>query len=178
MELFQIWLNLPPESKMVPAYFGMLWGEDIPRITPSPGVEVEVIAGMIDSHRPPSPPPDSWGSRSGSHLAIWHIRLEPGARWQLPLAPAGVNRMLHCVQGDDVGIGSNRFGAKTGARLRPEIETGIENHGEPAAFLLLQGQPIGARNSAVGPGHVATPFTNGPKGGSPSTPTGGWSIGT
>ena len=45
MELFQIWLNLPPESKMVPAYFGMLWGEDIPRISPSPGVEVEVMAG-------------------------------------------------------------------------------------------------------------------------------------
>jgi redox-sensitive bicupin YhaK (pirin superfamily) len=27
LELFQIWLNLPPESKMVPAYFDMLWSE-------------------------------------------------------------------------------------------------------------------------------------------------------
>jgi redox-sensitive bicupin YhaK (pirin superfamily) len=151
MELFQIWLNLPPESKMVPAYFGMLWGEDIPRITPSPGVDVEVIAGTIDSNRPPSPPPDSWGSRSDSHLAIWHITLEAGARWQMPVGPAGVNRMLHCVRGDDVSIGSTRFGEKIGARLRPEIETVIENHGEPAAFLLLQGQPIDAPVFQLGP---------------------------
>jgi hypothetical protein len=59
--------------------------------------------------------------------------------------------MLHCVQGDDVGIGSTRFGAKIGARLHPEIETGLENHGEPAAFLLLQGQPIGAPVFQLGP---------------------------
>ena len=151
MELFQIWLNLPPESKMVPAYFGMLWGEDIPRISPSPGVQVEVMAGAIESNRPPSPPPDSWGSRADSHLAIWHITLEPGARWEMPLAPSGVNRMLHCVQGNDVRIGSTSFGEKVGARLQPDIATTIENHGDPAAFLLLQGQPIGAPVFQLGP---------------------------
>jgi redox-sensitive bicupin YhaK (pirin superfamily) len=151
MELFQIWLNLPPESKMVPAYFGMLWGEDIPAIAPSPGVIVEVVAGAIDGHRPPSPPPDSWGSRQGSHLAIWHIRLDPDSRWELPTAPAGANRMLHCVQGDDVRIGPTRFGQKTGVRLRPEVSMTLENHGEPAALLLLQGMPIGAPVFQLGP---------------------------
>jgi redox-sensitive bicupin YhaK (pirin superfamily) len=151
MELFQIWLNLPPESKMVPAYFGMLWAEDIPTITPSPGVIVEVVAGAIDGHRPPSPPPDSWGSRRDSHLAIWHIRLDPASRWELPAAPSGVNRMLHCVQGDDVRIGPTRFGKKSGVRLRPEVPTTLENHGEPAAFLLLQGMPIGAPVFQLGP---------------------------
>ena len=37
LELFQIWLNLPPESKMVPAHFGMLWSETIPTVEPAPG---------------------------------------------------------------------------------------------------------------------------------------------
>jgi hypothetical protein len=110
MELFQIWLNLPPDSKLVPAYFGMLWGEEIPTIAPAPAVEVDVIAGAIDGKRPPSPPPDSWASRPDSHLAIWLIRLGPEARWQMPTAPSGVNRMLHCepaelllLQGKPIG---------------------------------------------------------------------------
>jgi len=151
MELFQIWLNLPPESKLVPAYFGMLWGEDIPTITPAPGVGVDVIAGPIDRGRPPSPPPDSWASRPDSHLAIWLIRLAPEARWRLPAAPAGVNRMLHCFQGNDVRIGADRFGARIGARLRPESGAVIENHGDPAELLLLQGKPIGAPVFQMGP---------------------------
>ena len=32
VELFQIWLNLPSEDKMVPAHFAMLWNKDIPRV--------------------------------------------------------------------------------------------------------------------------------------------------
>jgi hypothetical protein len=151
LELFQIWLNLPPQSKLVPAHFGMLWGEDIPTMTPASGVGVDVIAGQIDQSRPPSPPPDSWASRPDSHLAIWLIRLGPGTRWQLPVAPPGVNRMLHCFQGNDLRIGADGLGARVGARLRPELETVIENHGEPAELLLLQGMPIGAPVFQMGP---------------------------
>jgi redox-sensitive bicupin YhaK (pirin superfamily) len=151
LELFQIWLNLPPESKLVPAYFGMLWGEDIPTINPAPGVVVDVIAGPIDRHRPPSAPPDSWASRPDSHLAIWLIRLAPDARWEVPPAPAEVSRMLHCFQGTDVRIGSTRFDARVGARLQPHVRTALENHGEPAELLLLQGRPIGAPVFQLGP---------------------------
>jgi hypothetical protein len=59
--------------------------------------------------------------------------------------------MLHCVQGDDVRIGPDRFGQKTGVRLRPDAVTILENHGGPAAFLLLQGMPIGAPVFQLGP---------------------------
>jgi len=157
LELFQIWLNLPPESKMVPAHFGMLWSEDIPHIRPAPGVSVEVMAGEIDGHRAPAPPPDSWASRPESHLAIWHISLEPGATWELPVAPASANRMLHMVAGDDVRIGAKSFSDGTGIRLRPERSATLANHGSPAAFLLLQGEPIGAPVFQVGPFVMNTP---------------------
>jgi hypothetical protein len=59
--------------------------------------------------------------------------------------------MLHCVHGDDVRIGPTRFENKTGVKLRPEIATTLENHGGPAAFLLLQGRPIGAPVFQLGP---------------------------
>lgn len=157
LELFQIWLNLPPESKMVPAYFGMLWSEDIPHISPAPGVRVEVMAGEVDGHRAPAPPPDSWASRPESQLAIWHISLDPGATWELPTASASANRMLHMVAGDDVRISGTSFASGTGIRLRPERPAVLQNHGAPAAFLLLQGEPIGAPVFQMGPFVMNTP---------------------
>ena len=103
LELFQIWLNLPPQSKMVPAHFSMLWGEEIPTVVAEGGlVTVDVIAGALDGHGAPPPPPDSWASHPDSDLAIWLIRVAPGAKWSLPAAPAGVNRVLHCYLGSDV----------------------------------------------------------------------------
>jgi redox-sensitive bicupin YhaK (pirin superfamily) len=151
LELFQIWLNLPPESKMVSAYFGMLWSEDIPTVTPAPGVAVDVMAGSLDGMRPPAPPPDSWASRDDSHFAIWLIRLATGARWDLPPTAPGVNRMLHCFEGTDVRVGGARVTDGTGIRLRSDAATPLVNTGDPAEFLLLQGRPIGAPVFQMGP---------------------------
>jgi redox-sensitive bicupin YhaK (pirin superfamily) len=157
LELFQIWLNLPPESKMVPAHFAMLWSETIPHVGPAPGVTVEVMAGEVDGHRAPAPPPDSWASRPDSHLAIWHISLDHGARWELPAAPAAANRMLHCVAGDDINVAGTSIADGSGVRLRPEATPMIDNRGEPAALLLLQGRPIGAPVFQMGPFVMNTP---------------------
>lgn len=151
LELFQIWLNLPPESKMVPAYFGMLWGEDIPTVSPVRGVSVEVIAGELDSRRPPSPPPDSWASRSDTAFAIWLIRLDPGSNWDLPATAPGTNRMLHCFRGDDVLVAGSQVENGVGIRLEPSQPVSLVNRGEPAEFLLLQGKPIGAPVFQLGP---------------------------
>jgi hypothetical protein len=151
LELFQIWLNLPPQSKMVPAYFGMLWSEEIPTIAPAPGVSLDLIAGSHDGEVAPSPPPDSWASDAASDLAIWLIRLESGASWDLPAAAEGVNRMLHLFLGDDVGVDGTRIESKTGVRLDPQHDVALVNHGGPAEFLLLQGKPIGAPVFQLGP---------------------------
>lgn len=157
LELFQIWLNLPPESKMVPAHFGMLWSETIPTLSPAPGVTVDVIAGAMHGTQAPPPPPDSWASRPESDLAIWTIRLDPGAVWDLPSATEGANRMLYCHAGDDVRVGGTRGEAKFGFRLDAAETVTLENHGEPARFLLLQGRPIGAPVFQMGPFVMNTP---------------------
>ncbi len=157
LELFQIWLNLPPESKMVDAYFGMLWGEDIPTINPTHGVSIDVIAGAIDGNVPPAPPPDSWASRAASNFAIWLIRLESGARYTLPSSSATVNRMLHCFMGDDVRVDGLPLSEKIGVKLKGDMTTEIINDGGPAEFLLLQGEPIGAPVFQMGPFVMNTP---------------------
>ncbi len=157
LELFQIWLNLPPESKMVPAHFGMLWSEDIPTITPSPGVSVDVIAGPIGDATPPSPPPDSWGSHPDGELAIWLIRLADGAEWTLPTAPADVNRMLHCHLGGEATVAGTRVGKDVGTRLRPDVPVTVRATEGPVEFLMLQGRPIGAPVFQMGPFVMNTP---------------------
>jgi hypothetical protein len=158
LELYQIWLNLPPDSKMVPAYFGMLWSEDIPTVEPAPGVRVDVVTGALDDQKPPAPPPDSWAARPDSDMAIWVIRLEPGAEWDIPAAPAGLNRTLHCHGGGEVEIGGTVIGKGVGVRLHPEVAVTLANRGdEVARFLLLQGRPIGAPVFQMGPFVMNTP---------------------
>ena len=151
LELFQIWLNLPPESKMVDPYFGMLWSESIPTTVPAPGVSVDVIAGSVGEHRAPRPNPDSWASRPGAELAIWLIRLEPGSVWDLPTASEGVNRMLHLFTGDEVLVAGTPITENVGARVRAEASVRLENRGGSAEFLMLQGRPIGAPVFQLGP---------------------------
>lgn len=151
LELFQIWLNLPPQSKMVDPYFGMLWSETIPKVQPAAGVTVEVFAGEVDGVRAPSPNPDSWGSQPGSDLGIWLIRISPGASWELPQASPGVNRMIHCFIGDGVRVDGTSVSESVGVQLDPSLPTPIENRGGPAEFLLLQGRPIGAPVFQLGP---------------------------
>ena len=157
LELFQIWLNLPPESKMVPAHFAILWAEDIPTVDVAAGVTVDVIAGSVDGQGAPTPPPDSWGARPQSELGIWIIKMEPGASWILPLASPEVNRMLHCFVGEDIQVSTANVSTSVGVQLRPDLPAQITNNGGPAEFLLLQGRPIGAPVFQLGPFVMNTP---------------------
>jgi len=151
LELFQIWLNLPPESKMVDAYFGMLWSEAIPEVEPAPGVSIEAMAGSLGDQRPPSPPPDSWASRADTDFAIWLIRIAPGSSWDLPAANSGTNRTLYCFMGDDLTIDGTSVARDMGVRLDPTAGPAIVNRGGPAEMLMLQGRPIGAPVFQMGP---------------------------
>ena len=151
LELFQIWLNLPPESKMVSAYFGMLWSEAIPTIEPATGVSVDIIAGQIGESVAPAPPPDSWAADPENHLGIWLIRLEPGAEWQVPIGPGALNRMVHHVAGGALFIDQYTVSEKTGARLNASEVVTLRGGVEPSEVLLLQGRPIGAPVFQMGP---------------------------
>ena len=149
LELFQIWLNLPPESKMVPAHFGMLWSEDIPTIEYE-GASIDVIAGNLYGQQSPSAPPDSWASDPRSELAIWVIRLEPGATWILPATSRGLNQMLHCFRGDG-RVDGEAVEKQTGARLASHEATTLNSGDDGFDLLLLQGRPIGAPVFQLGP---------------------------
>jgi redox-sensitive bicupin YhaK (pirin superfamily) len=156
LELFQIWLNLPRASKMVQPYFSMLWDHTIPRHVDG-GTEVTVVAGSLGPVRPPAAPPDSWASRAGSDVAIWSIRMAPGARWRLPAAAAGTNRALYFFRGASVTVGDRTLDHSAGVRLRGDAEVMLVAGPDPVELLLLQGKPIGEPVVAYGPFVMNTP---------------------
>lgn len=155
MELFQIWLNLPARSKFAEPHFTMFWGSDIPRrrTTDEAGraTDVTVIAGTFGDAHPLAPPPESWGSRPESDLAIWTIAMEPGARWTLPPAAEGTNRTLYFFNGTTANVAGREIARGHAAQLRGDAEVTIENGAAPGELLLLQGRPIGEPVAQHGP---------------------------
>src|SRR5689334_16770418 len=83
LELFQIWLNLPRASKMVEPHFSMMWAKDVPHVVTRDDAgrttEVTVIAGALGEARALPPPPESWATRPESNVAIWTLKMAPGA---------------------------------------------------------------------------------------------------
>ena len=143
LELFQIWLNLPRRSKLVKPYFTMLWNDRIPHLR-GEGVDVEVIAGPLGSTQPLRPPPESWASSERGGVAIWIVKLAPGASWTLPPAANGVNRTLYFFRGDALRAASREIPPSRAIELGGDAEVLLENPGSAdAELLLLQGRPIG-----------------------------------
>src|ERR1041385_6988628 len=161
LELFQIWLNLPRASKMVNPYFSMQWDHEIPRVVTKDSAgratEVTVIAGTLGETAPKAAPPDSWASRADADVAIWSIKMAPGAEWTLPAAKVGTNRTLYFFRGDRITIGEQSVVKHSGARLRPDAEVKLVAGSEPAELLLLQGRPIGEPVVSYGPFVMNTP---------------------
>jgi hypothetical protein len=154
-ELFQIWLNLPSEDKMVDPSFTMQWGEDIPRLALADHEgrrgELTVIAGPIKGIRPLAAPPDSYASRPDSDLAIWHLVLEPLARWVAPpAASVETLRTLYVFEGS-MSVAGHAVTEATGVVVRADEPVTITAGPAGAEVLLLQGRPIGEPVAQYGP---------------------------
>lgn len=158
LELFQIWLNLPARSKMADPHFTMFWSEDIAhrRFADAQGIETTVacIAGRLgDSGAVPlPPPPDSFASEPDADLAIWTLKMPPGAQWTLPAATGtGTRRKLYFFKGDEVAVGGQRIDAHAAIELRASEAVDLVNGGSESEFLVLQGRPIGEPVAQYGP---------------------------
>jgi redox-sensitive bicupin YhaK (pirin superfamily) len=155
LELFQIWLNLPRADKMVEPHFTMLWRERIPteiaRDAEGRATEINVVVGRLGAVQGAAPPPSSWAARTESDVAIWTLKMAPGARWTLPPAAAGTNRTLYFFRGRGLKIGEQAIGPAQAVTLRPDVQAPLENGPDEAELLLLQGRPIGEPVMAYGP---------------------------
>jgi len=154
LELFQIWLNLPADDKMVDPYFTMLWADDIPSVVSTDdegrSATVTVVAGSIDGQSPPPPPPDSWAARAEADVGIYGIHIDAGTQLDLPPAGAGVNRVLYLYGEGSAVVDGQLITPPTGVVVQAASSTRIEA-GADVDALVLQGRPIGEPVAQYGP---------------------------
>ena len=157
LELFQIWLNLPAANKMAAPYFTMFWADRIPHATMADAqgreTEVAVIAGrMQQAEAPLAAPPASWAAQADADVAIWTLRMAPGARWTLPpAASAATRRQLYFFKGGSVEVAGHPVRQHGAIELRGDATVELANGDSESEFLLLQGRPIGEPVAQHGP---------------------------
>ncbi len=146
LELFQIWLNLPKANKFVEPHFKMLWGETIPKLTQKDDsgktTEVEVIAGKIAKSVAPTPPPNSWAANTANEVAVWNIKMDAEATWQLPKASKGINRTIYFYSGDKLKLNNQDLMFYHSADVAADNDILITAGKKECKILVLQGKPI------------------------------------
>ena len=155
LELFQVWLNLPRRKKFAAPHFTMLWADTIPIVKQADDAgkktEIRVIAGTTGDTTAPPPAPDSWAADPANEVAIWIIKMEPRAKWQIPVASPEARRTLYYYKGPEIRIAGREISPYQAVELLPDMEVIVENGNEDAYFLLLQGIPIAEPVVQYGP---------------------------
>jgi redox-sensitive bicupin YhaK (pirin superfamily) len=144
MEGFQLWLNLPAKDKMRAPWYRDIASGEIPELA-LPGVKARVIAG--ESHGVAGAM-----QREGTAPLYLDLHLEPGARFEQPLA-AGHNAFVYVYRGA-LHIGETPVAAQRMAVLAntPDSDGVALRAGDtPARALLIAGRPLGEPIAQYGP---------------------------
>ena len=97
-ELFQIWLNLPKKSKIVPPYFQMLWEHEIPKLNLN-GNEIELIYGSLEPLKQKKCPPDSWAAEVENELCVAHFKMNNETQLTIPSSENSVIKSIYLYEG-------------------------------------------------------------------------------
>ncbi|MEM9144082.1 MAG: pirin-like C-terminal cupin domain-containing protein, partial [Bacteroidota bacterium] len=115
------------------------------------GASIKLIAGNFGETRGPLPAPDSWAADPENEVAIWNIRIRPGASLELPMANPSVKRSLYFYEGSQIEIDGQHITRNFGSVLNPSFKALIKNGDKEAHLLLLQGRPLNEPVARQGP---------------------------
>ena len=93
------------------------------------------------------------GLATEADVAIWTLRMDPGAQWTLPAAQGqGTRRMLYFFAGEGLRVDPQDVGQHAALELVANQDWPLTNTGAtPVECLLLQGQPSAEPVAQYGP---------------------------
>eukprot|EP00968_Pinguiococcus_pyrenoidosus_P026723 scaffold7328_cov314-Pinguiococcus_pyrenoidosus.AAC.62 len=161
LQFFQIWLNLPAESKMVDPHFTMHWAEQVVTSGDFEKAKVTVWAGSFGDLVPPPPPPASWAANPENEVTVWLLEIENGGHLVLPPARHGdeITRSLYVVEGDGVQLVTEegatpllrqQYAEMRGAGVEMQVHH-LNEAEETVKVLVLGGRPIAEPVARYGP---------------------------
>jgi len=136
MEGFQLWLNLPAQRKMTPAWYKDIPKDQIPEYVTEQGVSVRVIAGTSNGVA---------GAMSREDTEPLYIDIDMPAGSTFSTAfPATHNAFLYVYRGE-VTVGSKTLGeSRMGILANDANADGVTIAASvPAKAILLSGKPLG-----------------------------------
>jgi len=151
MHGFQLWVNLPAASKLIPPRYQGFDGDELRRVSLSNGGEVRVVAGTVMGV--------TGSVQTTSPMTYAHVLMNAGdeVTWE----PAeGHTALVHVFDG---ALEANGHHVRSGQMMvfersageivmRVDASTATEGVGAPAAqALLLGGQPLGEPVVRYGP---------------------------
>ena len=138
-ELYQLWLNLPSQEKLVPPRIDLLGGDDetpCVKVTDADGRSTEtiVIAGKYGGKSSSAP--------IRSDLAILHVQMEPGTVWKHTLPASHETATLYMRRGSIETEGTRVPAHHTVFFGAQGSDMTISAQDDGADFLLLAGEPL------------------------------------
>ena len=146
IDFFQIWINLPAKNKRVEPNFQMFWEKQIPKVEVKDenGIIsiIELISGELNGIKSPAPPPDSWANDKDNQVAVWVIRLKSNGLFVIPKTDEAIHRNIYILKDSKINLNNNSIRSNTLVELSPDENITLENKGNDAKILMLQGRPI------------------------------------
>ena len=135
MEGFQLWLNLPAKSKMIPAWYRDIPKSEIPEYVTDDGVVVRVIAGMSNGVT---------GAMTREETEPLYLDLElPADSMFSTKFPTANNAFIYVYRGE-LTIGGTQLGESRIAILAntPQSDGVVLIASGPARAILVAGKPL------------------------------------
>lgn len=133
----------------------MLWAPRIPkhslRDAAGRAITLTTVAGAYSGVPVASPPPHSWAADTDHEVAIWSIKLEAGAEWEIPAASASAQRRLYFFEGKEISVRGTTVTVGRQIDVKAGVPLQLVNGNVESEVLMLQGRPIAEPVAKHGP---------------------------